>query len=156
MVSLNSLKSQASDVKHGAYTIFVKLKNGRVGVKLFLSKEDRDIAFMHQCKAYKCKLGPRAIKTFEFYDSDFDTEFYCYTTEVVKTLADKPFTDNVRRRIDALMCDLEIKMADAGLNPWDIHRKNVGISQGELICIDFGSDESVSRLEYNRKVYFSI
>lgn len=156
MVSLNSLKSQADIVKHGVYTIFVKLKTGRVGIKLFLSEADRDEAFKNQRIAYENKLGPRAIKTFEFYDNDLDTNFYCYTTEVVKTLARKGFTDKVIYKIGKLIRDLEEKMLGVGLDPWDVHGGNVGVSRGKLICIDFGSIECGKRLEDNKKVYLSI
>lgn len=155
MVSLNSLKSQASVVEHGVYTIFVKLKTGRIGIKLFLSEADRDEAFKNQRIAYENKLGPRAIKTFEFYDNNLDTNFYCYTTEVVKTLARKCFTDKVRKKIAELIRNLEEKMLDAGLDTWDFHFGNVGVSKGRLICIDFGSIDG-ERLEDNEKVYFSI
>lgn len=136
MITVKSLKSRAEIISNGSFTVFMKI--GKVGIKLFLNEENRDYAFRAQQLAHSSGIGPRAIKTFEFYDSDSDTEWYCYTTEVVKTLPCKSLTNAVMEKLSELIDDLALKMSNAGLDPWDLGRRNVGIIKGKLVCIDFG------------------
>lgn len=136
MVTIKSLRSRAKIISAGSFTIFMKI--GKIGIKLFLNQENRDYAFRAQQLAHSSGIGPRAIKTFQFYDPETSSNWYCYTTEVVKTLPCKTLTNAVIEKLSELIDDLALKMSNAGLDPWDLRRKNVGIVKGRLVCIDFG------------------
>lgn len=123
-----------SPKSNGAWNLFVKL-NDKIGLKLCVSKHQRDGNFDRQTRAAKIGLGPDTYGTIEVeYDGQV---LYGYFTEVVPVARDMRNTvlygiaclhgsyDDLAEEIDVIF---EFS---------DNHARNIGIKNGRFICIDF-------------------
>lgn len=119
---------------NGAWNLFVKL-NDKIGLKLCISKNQRDGNFDRQTRAAKIGLGPDTYGTIEVeYDGQV---LYGYFTEVV------PVARDIRNSMLYSMARLHGSYDDLAeelkviFEFCDNNARNIGIKNGRFICIDF-------------------
>lgn len=125
MMNLNTKKA-----KFGCCCMFVPLDSKR-GVKLYTSKEERDISYFRQKKASKLGLGPKVFKRFSYREPIEVIFQYGYVTEVAKQ--GRLIWNDYNPKLVKLKNKLEYHGFDTG----DVIGPNIGYIGKKLVCIDF-------------------
>ena len=134
----------AINSKNGATNLFFPL-NDKIGVKASLSERVRDENHDTQEKASYYGLGPLVYGKVEF--NYLGEKFYGYLTEIVETFntidETMVFEEFYEKKID-LKVQLQMEI---GFYFTDAHYGNIGIKNGELVCIDFDSEETLYAID---------
>jgi hypothetical protein len=142
----------------GIKSCFIKLDK-KWGIKLFWDKDDRDQCYTNQGIAAEHGLGPDVGDTVDFSEGmDYP---YGYITEVVQTIVPHNEVNNGicssvftkaqnSSRLTEKQLELKEKLDDLfGCYFTDLHPANLGYKNGQLICIDFGSEGMDEDFDHN-------
>lgn len=111
--------------KMGASCLYIPL-NGRIGIKCYDERTNRDFAFKTQTSLAKLKLSPRTLFSFEcFYGYH---KKFCYLTQHVKKPTRGQYKEKSRKFKETL------RKLNIDLN--DICRENSGFHNNKLLLID--------------------
>jgi hypothetical protein len=100
-----------------------------VGIKLYDEEDASEYAFEQQSLAADHSLGPQVFEKINVSGVGFG-----FITEIAET-------DDIEDYWEEFSEDhemLEEALADIGIYHGDLHYQNVGIIDGEIVCIDFG------------------
>jgi len=129
----------------GCACIFIQITD-KIGAKFYAYRGKRDKCIENQKIAHKHGLGPEVFGSFEVSEELAPKRGrlrykYCYLTEVAETggaLDDWLDANFVSfRETEKYMMDA---MENIGLTFFDFHDENIGLINGELVCIDFGEE----------------
>lgn len=113
------------DHKSGASCLYIPL-NGRIGIKCYNERSNRDFAFKTQTTLAKFKLSPITFFSFEcFYG--YQRKF-CYVTQHVK----KPTRGQYKEKVD----EFKEALRKLNIDLYDICRENSGFYKNKLLLID--------------------
>lgn len=134
-----------NDIRFGASAFYFQIYDD-AGVKLFLSKKNRDFSYAMQKAAFKNGIAPWVSDRFEFpflvvshYPNQPDTlldaykrEVHGYLTQHAPTIADTESEYSIEQ-----YADLMATMEEMGMNTSDLNEKNMSLIENRLVCIDF-------------------
>ncbi len=143
----------------GMMACFIKLDK-KWAIKLFKYEDIRDETYQNQKIAAEHGLGPDVGETIDFSE---DMKYrYGYITEIVETVV--PHEDINNDLMDSVMWNDAIKNIELFEEQkilrdklgdlfhcymTDLHPANLGYKNGQLICIDFGSEGMDTDFDYN-------
>ena len=115
-------------------------------VKIYWHEETRDAGYDWQEKAALHGLGPDVGEKFDLPEGTTVGEHrFCYITEIVETLGMDFFDPDGEMEWDVCDIDEHDEVRDLvdnlrtliGFNFRDVHADNIGMKDGDLVCIDF-------------------
>lgn len=101
---------------------------GEFGVKIYEDRDSGESALRHQTLAAYFGLGPKVYRRINIAGMGFG-----FITEI----ADTSISESWDCQSDEYY-ELESALQEIGIYHDDLHRYNVGVIDGEYVCIDFG------------------
>jgi hypothetical protein len=143
MIALDIIESKINNAVSGSPSgvccIFVPITD-KIGAKIYANECDRDGCYERQSEAADVGLGPDVYGLFELtlentiegYDviHKAGNTIYGYLTEIVKTTADEPWTDELEANVIELRESLNETI---GFDFYDWGPNNCGRKNGKLI-----------------------
>jgi hypothetical protein len=126
---------------NGCQCVFIKI--GEKGIKVYRSREERDLSYVNQLKLHRMDLAPGVGYKCEAKIGG--CTHYAFETECVECYDSKVYSDlggseryAYRQRFTDGVAEVAGKMHDAGLIWCDDHNGNVGYDEktGEWLLID--------------------
>ena len=137
----------SSPRKNGSYNLFFKINN-HIGLKLSLTKKQRDSNYKHQENASKIGLGPNVYGKIDNVNYE-NCEYYGYFTEIVDVILMKEksydFIRLLYKTFSEDIKELVENLKKCGFIFEDNHLGNIGVKNGKIICIDFDEPDNCYR-----------
>lgn len=135
----------SSPRRNGCFNLFFKL-NDKIGIKLSGSKEQRDTLYKNQTNASKFGLGPDTYGTIDNVEYRGKT-YWGYFTEIVWVMDICPKDRFEKGLLYKSIKTEEIDLCEAlrekcNYDFYDCHLGNIGVKDGQLVCIDFDTEDS--------------
>ena len=139
---------EGSPKSNGRTNLFFPLTED-IGIKASLIKDIRDENHDTQEKASKFGLGPLVYGKVEF--DYLGEKWYAYLTEIVETISfDDYYGENYDEYEEQKSDLVDLLSEEIDFNFRDDHPGNIGFKNGNMVCIDFDSPDTLRCLNQSR------